>query len=294
MKSKHPQNMYFECPLTIEAAADDTSVPRFSMVAYTGGLMKVAWFSHPVVVDLEGIAIERQNIPIRLEHNPRQGVGHTDRVVIENGQILAEGLISRDTTWARDVAKSGSRGFPWQASIGADILEAQFIPNGSTVVVNGRSFDGPLYVIRRSVLKEISFVDNAADGGTVATVAAAQEETLISEKDTSMDEKNKEKSTETPVKEESPKTPETIQAKAPDVVDPVAQMRQRVADETLRIGSIQQLCGGKHPDIEARAIAEGWDATRCELEVLRASRPTAPAAHVKSQPNDPKILRPLP
>ena len=27
-----------------------------------------------------------------------------------------------------------------------------------------------------------------------------------------------------------------------------------------------------------KAIREGWDATRCELEILRASRPKAPAA----------------
>jgi hypothetical protein len=26
--------------------------------------------------------------------------------MIENGQVLAEGLISRDTSWARDVSKS--------------------------------------------------------------------------------------------------------------------------------------------------------------------------------------------
>lgn len=53
----------FECPLTIEAASDEKAVPRFSMVAYTGGLMKVEGFSHPVVVDLEGLSIDRQNIP---------------------------------------------------------------------------------------------------------------------------------------------------------------------------------------------------------------------------------------
>ena len=61
------------------------------------------------------------------------------------------------------MTRSGKRGFPWQASIGADILEAEFIPNGSQIQVNGRTFDGPLYVIRQSILKEISFVDTGAD-----------------------------------------------------------------------------------------------------------------------------------
>jgi len=48
-------------------------MPRFSMVAYTGGTMRISGFPHPVVVDLEGLAIDRQDIPVRLDHNPRQG-----------------------------------------------------------------------------------------------------------------------------------------------------------------------------------------------------------------------------
>ena len=256
-----------------------------------------------------GISIDRQNIPIRLDHNPKQGVGHTDRVVIENGQILAEGLISRDTSWARDVAKSGSRGFPWQASIGADILEAEFIPNGNQVHVNGRTFDGPLYVIRQSILKEISFVDNAADTQTTAQVAATQTSVnsqQASEKnipingseDKKMNNEEKVKTeavTTEPVKEDvqanptpasEHKTPETLQAAA----NPVADMRKAIADETKRIQAIRTLCDGKYPDIEAKAIEDGWDLTRCELEVLRASRPKAPAVHTQRSNSDPKIF----
>ncbi len=62
------------------------------------------------------------------------------------------------------------------------------------------------------------------------------------------------------------------------VADPVAEMRAQAAAESRRIAAVRELCGGKHPEIEARAIEEGWDATRTELEVLRASRPKAPAA----------------
>ena len=141
-----PDHMQFLAPLTVEAAGGvaGKQTPRFSMVAYTGGTMRIAGFPHPVVVDLEGLSVERQNIPVRLDHNPRQGVGHTQRVVIEGGQVVAEGLVSRDTSWARDVAKSGVNGFPWQASIGAQVVEAEFIPHGTPVLVNGQEFTGPL------------------------------------------------------------------------------------------------------------------------------------------------------
>jgi len=155
-KTVQPDYLTFTCPLTIEAAGAEKSAPSFSMVAYSGGLMRITGFPHPVVVDLEGLGVERQDIPVRLDHNPRQGVGHTSRVAVENGQVLAEGLVSRDTSWARDVAISSRNGFPWQASIGAAVIDAEFIPNGQSVMVNGRTFTAPLHVVRRAVLKEIS------------------------------------------------------------------------------------------------------------------------------------------
>lgn len=291
-KNNIPENIHFQCDLTIEAAVDDKSIPKFSMVAYTGGPMKIAGFTHPVVVDLEGLSIDRQNIPIRLDHNPKQGVGHTDRVAIENGQVIAEGLISRDTSWARDVAKSGSRGFPWQASIGADILEAEFIPNGNHIQVNGRTFEGPLYVIRKSILKEISFVDNGADTHTSAQVAAQSKEEKPMNNEAQTTELNAQDSTGEPAKTAKSsgkaQTPEKIEAAASP--DPVADMRQKIAAETQRIAAVRTVCDGKHADIEAKAVAEGWDVTKCELEVLRASRPKAPAVHVQRSSSDPKIF----
>jgi len=50
-----------------------------------------------------------------------------------------------------------------------------------------------------------------------------------------------------------------------------------MAAETRRVEAIRKLCGGKHPDIEAQAIEEGWDETKVELHILRASRRGTPA-----------------
>ena len=297
--SKQPDHLTFTCPLTVEAGEGGKETPRFSMVAYTGGMMRITGFPHPVVVDLEGLAVERQDIPVRLDHNPRQGVGHTQRVAIENGQVLAEGLISRDTSWARDVAKSGTNGFPWQASIGAAVVEAEFIPNGGHVTVNGRTFDGPLHVVRRAILKEISFVDSGADTNTQARIAA-QDNTQPKEhasmdgtQDTTTQDQATDTTTPAPSAEPkdtppanpptatapqastpTPRTSAVVQAAADE--DPVAKVRQRMADELRRVDAIRKVCAGKHATIEAKAIEEGWDATQAELHVLRASRPQVP------------------
>jgi len=295
---KQPQFVRMTAAATIQAAGGQgEDLPSFSMVAYTGGTMRIAGFPHPVVVDLAGLEIPTQNLPIRLDHDRRQGVGHTRRIAIESGRLVAEGLISRDTSWARDVARSGAKGFPWQASIGAQVVEAEFVPPGGRVQVNGQEFTGPVHVVRKAVLKEISFVDSGADSGSSARVAAERSK----EKTMTTDVKDDEKTTIPQGNEghaEAPQKPGPAKVEAaaegaqggggrdgsrpdaPAAADPAAEMRAAAAEEAKRIGAVRKVCAGKHPDIEARAIEEGWDATRTELEVLRADRPKAPAAHV--------------
>ena len=60
-----------------------------------------------------------------------------------------------------------------------------------------------------------------------------------------------------------------------------ADIRAGAVAESKRIAAIRQLCGGRFPEVESQAIQEGWDTTRCELEILRAGRPKAPALHMR-------------
>ncbi|HBT78036.1 MAG TPA: hypothetical protein DEB39_14185, partial [Planctomycetaceae bacterium] len=133
-------------------------------------------FPCPVVVDLQGIDIPVQNIPVRFEHKSFQGVGHTEKIAVVGTDVLAEGVISRDTSWARDVAQSAKNGFPWQASMGGPIHDVEYVPFGQKITVNGRTYEGELYVIRKMTLKEISFVDLGADPNTSARIEFQYEE----------------------------------------------------------------------------------------------------------------------
>ena len=227
---KQPEFVTMRGPLTIQAAEGDSALPQFRMVAYTGGLMRIAGFPHQVVVDLAGLDIPSQNLPIRLDHERRQGVGHTQRVLVEEGKLVAEGLISRDTSWARDVAKSGVNGFPWQASIGAAVVEAEFIPAGATVNVNKQQFTGPVHVVRRAVLKEISFVDSAADPGTTARVAAQDKEPqTMNGKEATMDITDKQQDTEVQARaDEGKEAPSAPGAASDPVKIGRASCRERV------------------------------------------------------------------
>jgi len=247
--------------IDLSAAAGDADhpapLPRFRMVAYTGDTMRIAGWRHPVVIDLAGLSVPSQNRPIRFGHDAQAGVGHTDAIGVDGGQLVASGVISRDTAAAKEVVASSRNGFPWQASVGASVDEFEFVRANQSVTVNGREFTGPVNVVRRSTLGEISFVDLGADGRTSATIAASA-------------------GSDPAVGNDAHQTDPDTSA-GPDVV---AQMRAEAAAETERISAVRRICAGEHRDLEARAIREGWDATRCELEVLRASRPKAPAAHV--------------
>jgi hypothetical protein len=186
-----PQVVAFACApewLQAEAAAPGAdgqgakpALPRFAMVAYTGGPMRLAGWRHPVVVDLAGLSIPTQNRPIRLGHDAAQGVGHTDGIRIEGGRLVATGVVSRDTAAAREVVASSRNGFPWQASLGTSVEQHEFVRDGSSVLVNGQCYPGPLNVVRKSTLGEISFVDLGADGNTSAAVTATHPSTASGE-----------------------------------------------------------------------------------------------------------------
>jgi len=262
------QNVTFGCsPQWIEAAAvadgKPAGLPRFSMTAYTGGPMKLTGWRYPVIVELSGLTIPSQNRPIRMGHDSAQGVGHTDSILVQGSHLVASGVVSRDTSAAKEVVVSSRNGFPWQASIGAGVEEAEFIREGQKAVVNGREWSGPLNVVRKATLGEISFVDLGADGETSARVAAKAKEDGMNQ-----DTENKDAQTAAAgVKKPEITAPQT---------DIAAQMREEAAAETERIAAIQKIFGGEHKDIEAKAIREKWNITECELAKLRADRPMPP------------------
>ena len=279
--TKPPERLELTAQMDITAAdAGDGSatgkgpLPRFSMIAYTGGLMRIAGWRFPLVVDLAGLAIPSQSRPIRFGHDAGSGVGHTDSIAIADGKLIAAGVVSRDTSAAREVVASAKNGFPWQASIGASVDQFEFVKENQAVVVNGRQFSGPINVVRKATLGEISFVDLGADGNTSASVAAAAnlEEILDMDNDTTTTTTDGQAAPAAPA-------PAPIQAAAVTPEDAVTQMRIQAAAEQERIAAVRKVCGNDHPSICAQAIKDGWDQTRTELEVLRASRPQAPAAH---------------
>ncbi|HRS72634.1 MAG TPA: hypothetical protein P5175_12395, partial [Anaerohalosphaeraceae bacterium] len=244
---------------------------RFSMTAYTGGPMNLEGWKYPVVIDLQGLNTGRSSRPIFIGHNQDIDdlLGQTDHVDIVENNLIATGQILGDSPRVMRVITLADKGFNWQASIGARADQVEFIRAGQNINVNGKDFTGPLNIARKATLGEISFVTLGADNNTSATIAASLMENTMENSETKQEQESKKD--EAAVKETTAVTAQSA----------VADIRSAAAAETSRIAAIKKICNGKFDDIEAKAIAEGWDQPKCELEVLRASRPniSVPQSH---------------
>lgn len=282
-----------------EGGGGAPKVRKFKMVAYTGGPMRVG-FGWPVVVDLAGMTVPAQRRPILRDHDAGRIVGHTEAIEVTGGgrRLNVAGLLSGVGEDAAEVAALADRGFPWQASIGASVERLEYVDRGSSVTVNGRSVAGPVYVARATTLGEVSFVPLGADAGTSATVAANAEEGASMTFEAWLQAKGFDPAALSDTQRAALRA--AFQAEqagadagagengkggtAADAAAAVAELRRQVAADVARVAAIRRVCAAaphatvRHGDadvpLEAHAIAEGWDVTRTELEVLRASRPT--------------------
>lgn len=269
---------------------------RFSMTAYTGGPMVLPGWAHPVVVDLAGLNVSAKSRPILKDHNRSLIVGHTESVGVQGSRLMVSGVISGAGPVAREIVESSRNGFPWQASLGAVARQMEFVSKGRTASANGRTFEGPVYVARQATLGEVSFVALGADDNTSASVAASRgtPPRPVKEDDMTFEQWLIAKGFDLTTLSDTQKTSllamhdaESDNGTAPaagepgDGTDVVARLRAEASTETKRIGDVRRVCAGKHAEIEAKAISEGWDTTKTELEVLRAERPALAGGGVR-------------
>lgn len=304
----------FDCvPVAIQAAevteeGEEKRIPTFNMLAYSGGLMRVARFEHPVVVELSGIDYSSQPVSILRSHNESQGVGHPTQIEVTAEGLRVGGTISFDNQHTQEILSASKNNFQWQASIGATPLQYRRVRRGETIRANGRTFEGPLIHVLKARLREVSFVTIGADHNTSVQVAAEHHSRDIDMKfdqwltakgfdsaDLSDDQlASLQAMYDAEQEAESTSSVEASggTATATEVADITATMRADAAAEIERQDKITEICAnydnpsmeinGQTESIRAMAIREGWTTERTELEALRESRPKAAAVHAHS------------
>jgi len=310
--------MAFTAALQLKASAAGKP-RRFSIVAYSGGLLPVDGFPHPVVVDLAGLETPNQ-IPILIDHTKsvEATLGLTDSISNNGRSLELAGVVTGVSPLAQSVLAQSAAGHTWQASIGAMVIESEDIAPGQKAEANGQTFVGPVVIARRSVLRETSVLPMGADSTTSVNLAASAagllkgtgsmptfEEFVIS--------LGLDVATLTP--EASAALQMSYQAKypapapaapaAPAPAAPVsnptaaagdasvnlqaslAANRQMIAAQFRKSAEIQAKATG-YPLIAAKAIEDDWSIEKVELEVLRASAAkTRPTSFHSSENNVP-------
>ena len=268
--------------LTIVAASEGKR-PTVSGVAYSGGKMRLFGWSRPVVVDMAGLAVP-ESVPLLANHE-NHTLGRVGVVVPRavEGKLEISGEIVGEGALAEAIIAQGKAGADWQLSIGAEVEAAELVQEGKRMV-NGVEHDAPFYHVTKSTLREVSVVAVGADRSTHMKVTAKLElkgNSIMEPKDTHK--------TATPPAVEAAAQPTnpaaepaaTIEAAAPGTpVDVKAVAAEAVKVERERVAMIKAVCNGEFADIEAQAIAEGWDKNQVNEAVLAAFRKKQPVADV--------------
>jgi hypothetical protein len=161
-----------QASLSIQASNNQDDIPRFKITANTGVPMNVG-YELPVVVDMKGMKYRNKTLPVVADHDLSRRIGHTTLVKKDN-QLYVEGIVSSTSKDATEFTADSKRGFPFQSSIGADVIEMVELPEGKSKVVNGNKIDGPVFIATKSVLNEITITTLGADSRTSAIAAKKQ------------------------------------------------------------------------------------------------------------------------
>jgi hypothetical protein len=168
-----PNYAEFAAPVALEG--DEPR--RFSGVAYSGGLASPAYWG-PSVVDLASTSVAAP-LPLLFRHDhDRLSIGLVTAVTNDGTRVTDAGELHTDLDdnggrLAKGIAARAKKGEPYQQSLGLYDFSDEHVPPQKMVEVNGRTFQGPLTVMRGGTVREITFAPLGADPMTSAAVYAA-------------------------------------------------------------------------------------------------------------------------
>lgn len=318
-KSRHstsgcPKTAAVECYASIACAAaaegDPPKRPTISIDAYRGGALRLNGFGLPTILDCAGLRADPDTL-INLDHDDVQIVGQAPSVEIGKNTIKAEATVTGDLENPDDPAHKvvlhARNGFKWKCSVGVQIDNLEYVATQQTAKANGKSFDGPCYIIRKGRIGHIALLGAGAEEKSSAKVAAsaAKENLIMEEFDKWLAECGIDKailtadqvaslqakfdtaakaSIKNPGDEDGdgddagddPPVKQSKEAKASESV--VKSIRVASAKELKRVAAVTRVCNDAKAsaDLVARAVEDGWDTERTELECLRAGRPKGP------------------
>ena len=286
-----PEAIHINC--AAKAQLTENGPPKLTFQGYSGAPVDLRdyGFDYPVVYDIAGIELN-QSTPIFYDHY--DVIGHTTSLrKVENGSALrGKGVASLPGTNTTKVVEGAKNGFPWQASMGLKIANYKTdikLHDKGPIQVNNRTLQGPMYVVNKSFLREMTVTAAGRDSNTSFEFLNKEKRMEIKNNSTPPDtapvttpEPIIENKDITPVP--TPPTPEQTPAPVPiknsDTVPPSSGFNP----EVRRAMSLLNKYPGKWDLIE-KGIDNGWDNEAIENSIkladLNNGLPRPPSANYK-------------
>ena len=157
--------------LSVDPGEEGKKKRTFSGVAYSGEVITDHWYWTRVIFDLDSMQIKGR-IPALLEHSSRQRAGaiNTHTISHQEGLVVHGDLMSNE--FGTQVAQDSDDGFPWQMSVRIEPAKTEEVAADQTVIVNGKTLQGPITIFRGGCIREVSFCALGADENTMAVAAS--------------------------------------------------------------------------------------------------------------------------
>lgn len=155
------------------AAPEGDGPRKWTSRAYSGGLMRPSSpkLDAPLILDLTGAEFA-PSVVANLFHDETRIVGHVTEKNVTQSAVDVGGVVSGGGADAEQFLNAAGKGFPWQASLEADLSRVQKTPAGRSVQVNGQTIAGPVYVARHSLIFGVAFLGRGADESTSVVLSA--------------------------------------------------------------------------------------------------------------------------
>lgn len=156
--------------VAVDAVDGVKPTPRVSLLARTADAIE-HWYWGAIVHDMAGfVAPESGKVIIDWCHSCDDQLGFADAFTAnaETGLTIGGMLLPmRDDDRASEILYKASKGVPYQASMDwSPPAEIEWVPTGAEVEVNGRTFVGPIAVVRKWTVAAVAICPHGADSDT--------------------------------------------------------------------------------------------------------------------------------
>jgi len=278
-----------------KAEVPETGPAKLSFQGYSGDSVNLSdyGFDAPVVYKVAGIET-KQSIPILYDHKDLVGHSTNIRKVDNNSALRGKGLASVPGPATDKVVGGMKNGFPWQASMGlrvSDFNNISFVAKGETITVNNRQFTGPIYVVNKSELIEMTVTGFGRDSNTSFEYLNKEQAMKIKNSVQPTDPKT-DPVPPVPPTDPAPPAPPKIENKDPvdPPVDPTPPVHGQAGVDPQVLRALR--LSHKHPNhfnIIEKGLSEGWDDERIDnmvqLDILNKNLPKPPSPGDKTGPD---------